>query len=146
MKYLRFIFFVILSFFSITQKCIAQEINIGVGPTFAFSPAVFGLQGRLSYGLNEKFAIAGTYSYYFKKNVNYSVETDIKYKLLNIQEYCVMPLVGVNLNRLYTDNTRVSLNAGLFIQIEREWVDLYFEPKFVLDDTSYFSLSSGLWF
>ncbi len=123
----------------------SQDVNFGIGPTIAFDGPVFGAQAKLAYGFTERFRPQFTYSYYIKENVNYSMDFDAKYRLFSVEEYHFYPLGGINLSRIDGDS-RISLNLGLFLEIDREWVNLYVEPKMVVDDFSYFVLSGGLFF
>jgi hypothetical protein len=123
----------------------AQSFNLGVGPTIAFQETTFGVQAKLAYYVNDKFHPSATYSYYFKDDTNYAVDVDARYHLFNIEEYRFSPVAGINLARI-SGTTRVGLNAGLFCEIQRDVISLYIEPKFVLDDVSYFVLSGGLYF
>ncbi len=123
----------------------AQQIDFGIGTTLAFTkPVVFGGQAKLAYFVTERFHPSITYTYYIKKNTNYAIDLDARYRLFSIEEYTFSPFAGINLARL--GDTRVAVNVGIFTRIDREWFDIYLEPKVVLDDRTYFVLSGGLYF
>lgn len=125
---------------------VSQSINFGLGTTLAFTkPVAFGAQARLAYGVTDRFHPSATYTYYIKENTNYAIDLDARYRLFSVEEYEFSPFVGINLARL-DGSTKVALNAGLFTRIDRDWFDIYIEPKVVLDDRTYFVLSGGLYF
>ena len=137
------ILFFFICTLSISTK--GQSIDFGIGPTIAFNSATFGAQAKLAYFMTERFHPAVTYSYFIRDDVNYAVDADARFQLLNVEEYFISPLIGVNLSR-FDGQTGVGLNAGIFCEIEREVISLYLEPKFVLDTDSFFVLSGGIYF
>lgn len=123
----------------------AQTLNLGLGSSIAFTGPSFGLQAKVAYNVNDRFHPAVTYTYFIRKNTNYAVDLDARYRLFSIEEYDFSPLGGIFISRL-GGRTRIALNAGLFTRIDRDLFDVYIEPKVVIDDVTFFVISGGIYF
>lgn len=119
------------------------QIKIGAGLGFTFDEStVLGPQVRLQYQFDEYKDLAGTYNYYLNRNAGYAFDFDFRYHLINIGKLKIKPMAGLSFRKV----GGVGLNVGLVMDFQLESFRLYIEPKYLIDDISFFGLSSGIMF
>jgi hypothetical protein len=119
--------------------------NIGIGISLVPESTLYGFQARGAYNASEKVSVSGTFNYYFKKNSNFSIDLDAQFKILTISEVKISPIAGINIGKV-AGNLSTGLQLGLFIEIPRDGVDLYVEPKAILDQQTVIALAGGFYF
>lgn len=101
-----------------------------------------GIQAKLSGSISDRFVLHGAGTYFFRKETYYSIDADLHYRFINLNEvFTINPFAGINLTR--TTKTNTSLNVGLSLMLFRDNYHFYFEPKFIVDD-SQFLMSLGI--
>jgi hypothetical protein len=120
--------------------------NLGMGLSLVPESGLFGFQVRGAYNATEKLSLSGAYSYYIKKGTNFSLDFDAQFKIINISDLSISPFAGINIGKKYTSGVNTALQLGLFIQIPRDGVDFYIEPKAILDANSVIALAGGFYF
>lgn len=119
------------------------QIKIGAGLGFTFDEStVLGPQIRLQYKFDDYMDLAGTYNYYLNKDAGYAFDFDFRYHLINIGEHRIKPMAGLSFRKI----GGVGLNLGLVMDFQLESFRLYIEPKYLIDDNSFFGLSTGIMF
>lgn len=119
------------------------QIKIGAGLGFTFDEStVLGPQVRLQYQFDDYKDLAGTYNYYLNRNAGYAFDFDFRYHLINIGEHKIKPMAGLSFRKV----GGVGLNVGLVMDFQLKSFRLYIEPKYLIDDISFFGLSSGIMF
>jgi hypothetical protein len=128
-----------MAFFLVSSDATAQ-FRFGIGGSVTAKPFYIGPQARLAFDVSEQFRLSGAGTYYFGSTSFFAVDVDARFKLVDIGSLAIEPLAGIHINK------GVALNAGLHFRIERDGGDLYFEPKVIIDDTTIFVLSGGIFF
>ncbi|MEZ4912419.1 MAG: hypothetical protein R2774_16335, partial [Saprospiraceae bacterium] len=91
------------------------------------------------------FNIHANATYYFSDDASWSLDGDLHYKLLNINDggFVLDPFAGINFTRTSTTNN--SLNLGLFLKYQTEKMGYFLEPRWILDNNQ-FVLTVGVLF
>lgn len=119
------------------------QIKIGAGLGLTFNEStVLGPQVRLQYQFDDYMDLAGTYNYYLNKDAGYAFDFDFRYHLINIGNHRIKPMAGLSIRKV----GGVGLNVGLVMDFQLESFRLYIEPKYVIDDITFFGLSAGVMF
>ena len=149
MKKLLFIALIISSSLTIS----AQKLDFGAGIQF-FDLDVFGIQGKALYGFNEKIDVAGTFTFYFHEFLDFGIDFDGQYKLLNVSDkFNLYPIAGINISRASVDifgisssDTNVGFNLGAMFDFVLDKYRIYAEPKIIITDGTPFNVSAGILF
>jgi hypothetical protein len=121
------------------------QLNLGIGSSIILEDLDFGLQIRSAYNASEKIAVSGAFSYYLEKGTNYGIDLDAQFKLFNISKVKISPFAGINIRK--KDSLNTGLQLGFFLQIENEeGIDIYIEPKAILDTDTVIALAGGIYF
>lgn len=121
-----------------------SQLNLGIGSSIIIEDLDFGLQIRSAYSVSEKVAVSGAFSYYLEKGTSYGIDLDAQFKLFNFSKVNIAPMAGINIRKKETLNT--GLQLGFFIQVENEGIDIYLEPKAILDTDTVIALAGGIYF
>lgn len=122
------------------------QIAFGVGATYvAGTNGTFGVQANSMIGLSDKLDISPSATFWFEDNVDFSVDADLHYQLLQIGDgFSLNPFAGINYTG-GTDNS-IAINLGLSLQIATENGAIYLEPKYVIDVFDSFAFTAGYFF
>ena len=112
---------------------------------FLFREFKFGLQAKMMKEFDARFVISGAFTYYFEKNTSIAFDFDGRYKLVRIGNVGFEPLLGANIRR-FGEFFDSSLNAGLFINYDANGVQVFLEPKIILDSKPVWVLTTGFVF
>lgn len=121
------------------------QVKLGIGSSLIPEFKAFGAQVRGAYQHSEVVAFSGTFSYYFKKDSNLGIDLDAQFKLVDKTSFSISPFVGATIRRINT-SLGTGLQAGFFIVMPTDGVDVYIEPKAILDDNTALVISGGLYF
>lgn len=101
-----------------------------------------GLNGKVAYGISDKFDINSDITYYLAAKASWSFDFDLHYKLFNISEKVYFrPFAGINFTR--TSITNNSLSLGASIRVPSDKFTYYAEPRYILDG-GMFIFSAGI--
>ncbi len=139
MKYIYAILF--LTFIN----TLSAQVKLGIGSTLIPEFKAFGAQVRGAYQHSEVVSFSGTFSYYFKKASNLGIDLDAQFKLVDKSSFSIAPFVGATIRRI-NSSLGTGLQAGFFIVMPTDGVDVYIEPKAILDDNTALVISGGLYF
>ena len=99
---------------------------------------LFGVQGKAIYSLNETIDIAGSFTYILDDFVNYELDFNAQYKLLELSESLeIYPMAGFSILSFdfsgFGGGSTSSVHIGASVRIPGETLNFYVEPKFVFD-------------
>jgi len=141
------IYLVAIFFWSFISIGTAQ-FHIGAGTQFMFEGTVLGLQAKAFYESDETWRGAGTFTIHLDKGVNWSVDLDGHYMLIDIADsYNIAPMAGINLINVGQDasSTDIGLNIGAFVDLNFDGKKVYVEPKYIIGRST-LVISGGLYF
>lgn len=141
-KSMKYLYTTILFF---TLSSLPAQVKLGIGSTLIPEFKAFGAQVRGAYQHSEVVAFSGTFSYYFKKQTNLGIDLDAQFKLVDKSSFSIAPFVGATIRRINA-SLGTGLQAGFFILMPTDGVDVYIEPKAILDDNTALVISGGLYF
>ncbi len=119
--------------------------NLGIGLSIIPEGGQFGFQARGAYNATEKVSISGAFNYFLKKGNKYGIDLDAQFKILSISDVKISPFAGINIGQR-SEKLNTGLQLGLFIEIPRDGVDLYIEPKAILDENTVIAIAGGFYF
>jgi len=122
------------------------QLYYGAGAQFNLDASALGLQGKLFYEYDETYRGSSTFTLHFDKNLNWTIDLDGHYKLLEISDaFNFAPLAGLAIIDT-NGGTRVGLNLGAFLDFDFDERHVYVEPKLTFRDGSAFIISGGVFF
>jgi hypothetical protein len=133
------------------------QFQFGAGASLVLDGSFFGVQGKALYDVNETFKGSGSFSYFFENDqVNlWAIDLDVHYKLMTIGENIHLnPFAGLQIANTSVDvlgisgsSTDIGINIGAsFIIPAGESLEIYAEPKFVIEGVSSLVLTAGVLF
>lgn len=124
---------------------VGAQVKLGVGSSIIPEFKAFGAQVRGAYQHSDVVSFSGSFSYYFKKESNLGIDLDAQFKLIDKSSFSIAPFVGATIRRINA-SLGTGLQAGFFIVMPTDGVDVYIEPKAILDDNTALVISGGLYF
>jgi len=132
----------------------AQNLEFGAGVQLVDVFDGFGIQGKALYNYDERIDIAGTFTFYIDDFLDFAVDLDGHYKLLNVSDkFNLYPMAGLNISRASFDilgvsgsDTDVGLNLGAMFDFDFESYRFYAEPKIIITTGSPLMISGGVLF
>lgn len=125
------------------------QIDFGVGATYRAANGFdqFGLQAKGYIGVTEAYEVSPTFSLWLGNGADWSIDTDLHYKLLEIGEsFNFNPFAGLSFTN-GGGETNVAINLGLAFKLDlSSGAEIYIEPKFVVIDNNSFVVSGGYLF
>lgn len=125
-----------------------SQINAGVGSTFIIDGTTPGVQAKLVVNASEKWRVGPTFSYYLDSGLDWAIDADVSYELINISDAVnIFPMAGLNFSK-YTGDSDIGINIGVFsdFPIADDKFRIYIEPKYRVSDSSSFIASAGILF
>jgi hypothetical protein len=132
------------------------QFQFGAGASLVLDGSSFGVQGKALYDVNETLKGSGSFSYFFENdNVSlWAIDLDVHYKLMTIGEDIYLnPFAGLQIASFGFDapgvssNTDIGINLGAsFIIPAGESLEIYAEPKFVIEGVSSLVITAGVLF
>lgn len=129
--------------------CSSQaQFRFGAGASYITNDNTnfLGVQAKAYYGFNETWDISPTFTYWVGDGLDWSIDTDLHYRLLTIGEsFDFNPFAGLTfINAVDTD---LALNIGGSFKFTLESGSvIYVEPKFIIVDNDSFVVSAGYLF
>lgn len=124
----------------------AQDLDFGAGIQLVDGFEILGLQGKAIYGIDEKFDIAGAFTFYLEDGTGFGIDIDGQYKLLNVSDkFNLYPIAGLNVTK-YSTGSNFGINIGAMFDFVFESYRFYAEPKIILKDGSPIVISGGILF
>lgn len=121
------------------------QVRLGIGSSVIPEQTSFGAQIRGAYQYTQSVAFSGTFGYYFKKDSNIAIDLDAQFKLIDLNSVTISPFAGATI-RETASSLGTGLQAGFFILVPTDGVDIYIEPKAILDNDTALVISGGLYF
>lgn len=139
MRALLILFFCFYAYFSTAQ------VKLGVGTTIVPEQTAFGAQIRGAYQHSNTVSFSAAFGYYFKKDSNFAIDLDAQFKIVDLSSVTVAPFAGATI-RQTAGSLGTGLQAGFFIVVPTDGVDIYIEPKAILDNDTALVIAGGLYF
>lgn len=121
------------------------QIKAGAGVSTYYNSFLLGGQIKLGLPLADKLNLGVSGTYFLKKKSSFAFDVDVRYQLIEIGSTSFEPLVGFNIGKV-GGNGGTSMNVGVFTLIERDRLDIYLEPKLIVDNKTIFVISGGVYF
>ncbi len=124
-----------------------SQINVGAGTQVIFDNTVLGFQGKAMVEWDDTWRAAGTFTFHLKSGIDWTVDLDAHYKLLQISDdFDLSPLAGISITS-FTDDTEIGINLGAFIDfVPVDSYHIYIEPKINLGGYESVAVSAGILF
>ncbi|MDA8693038.1 hypothetical protein N9L92_03175 [Saprospiraceae bacterium] len=127
------------------------QFNFGAGAQLTFDPSAIGAQGKVLYEWDDTWRGAGTFTFYFDSFVNWSIDLDAQYKLLQLSEnFDLAPIGGLSITSFdlgLANDTEIGINLGAFIDfVPSDSYHIYLEPKIIVGGFGSLVVSGGILF
>ena len=144
MTKLLFTLFLFVSFISVSNG----QFNFGAGAQLIFDGGVFGLQGKALYEVDDTWRGAGTFTLHLEKGVNWTIDLDAHYKLLEVSDnFDLAPFAGLGITNFDFIGTEIGINLGAFIDfVPSDSYHIYIEPKINIGGYESLAISGGILF
>ena len=142
MKNLFFTFLICLS-----GSAVFGQFNYGAGTQLIFDGSAFGVQGKALYEFDETWRGAGTFTLHFDSGLDWTIDLDTQYKLLQLSDnFDIAPIGGLSITS-FVFGTEIGINLGAFIDfVPSDSYHIYIEPKINIGGVESFVLSGGILF
>ena len=123
------------------------QFNFGAGAQLILDNTILGVQGKALYEWNDTWRAAGTFTLHLKSGVDWTVDMDAQYKLLQISDnFDLAPLAGISVTS-FTDGGEIGINLGAFIDfVPSDSYHIYIEPKINVGGYESVAISGGILF
>ena len=123
-----------------------SQFHFGGGGQLIFDSTIFGAQGKLFYEYDETWRGAGSFTLHFNDGINWTIDLDAHYLLLDIGEsFNLAPVAGLAITN-FDSGSDIGINLGAFIDLNFESRHIYIEPKIVLSGVRSVVVSGGVFF
>jgi len=138
---------IIILFFSLTGTSCFSQFNIGAGTQVILDGTVIGFQGKALLDCSDRWRAATTFTYHLKSGINWTIDGDAHYKLLQISDnFDLSPFAGLSVTS-FSVETEIGINVGAFIDfVPADSYHIYIEPKFNVGGYKSFVVSGGILF
>lgn len=139
--------------FLITVFTISLSAQIKVGAGLSLVDGNIGISGKGTVGVNEQFDAGGMISYYFLEGdaTALTFDIDAQYKALGEPDgFRLKGIAGLQFARVAVgdfSDTEIGINIGALLEIPvTESLEVYIEPKYVIEGLEDFVISAGVFF
>jgi len=141
----------LLSLFLLVSTLSIGQFNFGAGAQLILDGSVLGVQGKALYEIDETWRASGTFTLHFEESINWTIDLDAHYKLLELSEkFDIAPIGGLSITSFSTgfgSGTEIGLNLGAFIDfVPSDSYHIYIEPKLNIAGYESFAISGGILF
>jgi len=132
--------------------CGWSQFSFGAGAQLILDGGVFGIQGKALYEVDETWRGAGTFTIHLETGVDWTIDLDAQYKLLQVSDnFDLAPVAGLSFTKFglagFGSTTEVGLNLGAFIDfVPSDSYHIYVEPKLNIGGYESFSIAGGILF
>ncbi len=125
-----------------------SQFNFGAGAQLIFDGSVFGVQGKALYEVDETWRGAGTFTLHLETGVNWSIDLDAQYKLLEVSDnFDLAPFAGLSITDFDFIGSEIGINIGAFIDfVPSDSYHIYIEPKINIGGYESLAVSGGILF
>lgn len=125
-----------------------SQFSFGAGAQLIFDGSVFGIQGKALYEIDETWRGAGTFTIHLEDGVDWTIDLDAQYKLLEVSEnFDLAPVAGLSITNFEFIGSEIGINLGAFIDfVPSDSFHIYIEPKINIGGYESFALSGGILF
>lgn len=124
------------------------QLNFGAGAQLIFDGSVFGVQGKVLYkNLTDQIDLSGSFTLYLEDGIDWAIDVDAQYQLTETDAGIrLYPFAGVNILKSFA-NTDIGINLGFGGRMKlTDSLDLYVEPKIILNNGSSLAVTAGVFF
>lgn len=124
-----------------------SQLSFGLGGNYVTdNGGAFGISGKALLGLSDNIDVAPTFTYWLADDVDYTIDADIHYRLLNISDNVILnPLAGINITKRGTTDIGLNLGASFRYQMN-DGGAVFIEPKYVFDVFNSLVIGFGYYF
>ena len=129
---------------------VSAQLQFGAGiDLWLEGETSLGLQGKAIYSVNDKIGVNGSFSYFLSDYLDYSLDVGVQYKVIEGETFSLSPLAGFDMTRVSVFGfgaTSTSLQIGALAELPLGGMNLYVEPKIILNNGSGLVLAAGVLF
>lgn len=125
---------IIVAFTFLCINDITAQWMLGGGVRYNTNNLVnaLGVNAKFAKGISDRLDLNIDGAYYFSKTMSWSVEGDVQWQLLNINDRLILsPLAGLNFTKFSAINN--SIYAGASLKFGNDRVLYYLEPKWIFN-------------
>ena len=112
-----------------------------------------GVQGKVHNTFSEKVAGQGSFTYFFVSNATvWNLDLDVHYSgfdIGDVESFALTPFAGFNVfgvSAFGISTTDIGLNIGINGTMPLSGMQLYIEPKIVINNGTDFAIAAGVYF